>query len=60
MALVLEAKIVYPIHYGTFALGKPADVDDRTALRNAWKGDNLRILDVGEHVEWNGNEFGLL
>ena len=33
---------------------KKTDIEE---LKDAWKGENLDILIVGDFVEWNGNEF---
>jgi L-ascorbate metabolism protein UlaG (beta-lactamase superfamily) len=59
MSEVLEAKKVYPIHWGAFGLGQKPEVDDITALRDVWRGDSLVVLNVGEYLEWDGSEFRL-
>lgn len=57
MSLDLGAKKVFPIHYGTFPLGLEPKIDDITLLKNCWKNDTLSVINVGEFMEWNGNEF---
>jgi L-ascorbate metabolism protein UlaG (beta-lactamase superfamily) len=56
-AEALEARCVFPIHWGAFGLGTKPEVDDITALRNVWRGDNLFVIDVGEGFEWDGQAF---
>jgi L-ascorbate metabolism protein UlaG (beta-lactamase superfamily) len=56
-AEALEARCVFPIHWGAFGLGVKPEVDDVTAMRQAWRGDTLMVIDVGEAVEWNGEAF---
>ena len=57
MNLIMCPKKVFPIHYGTFPLGLEPKKTDIEELKDAWKGENLDILIVGDFVEWNGNEF---
>jgi L-ascorbate metabolism protein UlaG (beta-lactamase superfamily) len=59
MSQVLEARKVYPIHWGCFALGLKPEIDDITQLTQAWTGDNLEVLRVGEFVQWENGEFAL-
>lgn len=59
MALVLGSKVVYPIHYGTFALGTRPKRSDLEVLLEAWTEDNLKVLPIGGYVEWNGEMFDL-
>jgi L-ascorbate metabolism protein UlaG (beta-lactamase superfamily) len=57
MAGVLEARAVYPIHYGAFPFGPKPEFDDATQLRRVWEGDALIVVGVGQHVVWNGERF---
>jgi L-ascorbate metabolism protein UlaG (beta-lactamase superfamily) len=59
MSEILQARKVYPIHWGAFSLGEKPAVDDIVALRNVWRGDTLEIINVGYYLEWNGAEFVL-
>lgn len=49
----LEAKVVVPIHYGTFALGCSVETPDLLLLRKLWNGDNLMPLITGGCTELN-------
>lgn len=53
----LKAKIVVPIHYGVFPLGLKPEVDDIPLLKSYWKDDNLKIINIGDYLEWDGDEF---
>jgi L-ascorbate metabolism protein UlaG (beta-lactamase superfamily) len=59
MAQVLQARRVYPIHWGCFALGQKPEISDITQLRLAWSGENLEVLRVGEFLEWEDGQFVL-
>jgi L-ascorbate metabolism protein UlaG (beta-lactamase superfamily) len=59
MSQVLEARAVYPIHYGSFPFGPRPAFDDVTQVRRVWEGDNLYVINGGEHLVWNGSVFEL-
>ncbi|KAK8875569.1 hypothetical protein M9Y10_005738 [Tritrichomonas musculus] len=57
MSDILEAKVVIPIHYGTFALGSQVETPDLVLLRQCWTGfDNLLPLITGGYAELNMND----
>ena len=57
MAVILAPRIVYPIHYGTFALGVNPAKPDIEVLKEVWTEDNLRVIPIGGYVEWKGDVF---
>ena len=56
MSEILEAKIVIPIHYGTFALGSQVETPDLVLLKRCWTGDNLLPLITGGYADLNLND----
>lgn len=57
MQKILKSKQNFPIHYGTFPMGKEPKVPDLELLKQVWKEDNMHILAVGECMEWDGETF---
>lgn len=57
MQKLLKAKQVFPIHYGTFPMGRKPEIPDIELMQKVWEEDNLHILNIGEYMEWNGKEF---
>jgi L-ascorbate metabolism protein UlaG (beta-lactamase superfamily) len=57
MSRALEARAMYPIHYGSFTFGPKPEFPAPIKIRMVWEGDGLHVLGVGEHLVWNGTLF---
>lgn len=51
MSDVLQAKVVIPIHYGTFPLGREVETPDLVLLRRCWTNDSLLPLITGGRAD---------
>lgn len=58
MSDVLEAKVVIPIHYGTFPLGHEIETPDLELIRRLWTSDTLLPLKTGGRAEMQINSDG--